>query len=357
MVATALALCGCESNLHSSSNAQTSSDQPTEVKIGDGVKQGSAKGSGQSSAKGSGESLTQDAATDEASDGTVNPLISAVELKKLLDSKPSGVKILEPGKDESVYQAGHLPTAQFVHWIDDMTDPAKVDQYNNLQADQFAKLMCELGIQADDRVIIYDRMTSRLSTRLFWTFKCFGHTQVQILDGGFENWKSESLGLSTDTPKVLKSQYEMQTACPELCADMKFVQAQLNDPKTRLVDGRPAEQYSGQAAGRVFHTGAEHPRKGHITGAVNIFWKDNFNQDGTFKSIEELRKLYTNASVHPDDCVVTYCNEGLHAAPPWFILTQLLDYKNVRLYDSSMAEWASSENPMSVKKNLPAKKK
>ena len=77
-----------------------------------------------------------------------------------------------------------------------------------------------------------------------------------------------------------------------------------------------------------------------------MVWASNFNEDGTFKSSEELKAIYQDVGVLPDQCVITYCNEGLHAAPPWFVLTQLLDFKDVRLYDSSMAEWAKSEYPL-----------
>lgn len=277
-----------------------------------------------------------------------SPLISADELKTLLATQAKSVKVIEPAKNQADFLEGHLPAAQFVHWVDDMTDPENVTQYNNLQTQQFEELMSQLGIENDDHVIIYDRMNSRLSTRLFWTFKFFGHQQVQILDGGFEYWNSKQYPNSTEVIQVTTSGYEVASTNESLIAKMDFVEAQLEQPEMQLVDGRSPAQFSGEEAGKVFHTHEEHPRRGHIPGAINVFWKDNFNEDGTFKSLEDLRELYGSAGALPGNNVITYCNEGLHAAPPWFVLHEMLDYENVRLYDSSMAEWAKSDTPMKM---------
>ncbi len=291
---------------------------------------------------------TESVEKDDTQVETVSPLITADELKKLIAMDDPNIKILEPGKTPVDFSSGHPPRAQFVHWVNDMTDSENLERYNNPKAGQFAELMSKLGIQNDDRIVIYDRMDSRLSTRLFWTLKYYGHKQVQVLDGGFAAWKSKSFALTRDSLRISKSKYSVSTMQEELLAEMELVESQLDDPNTMLIDGRPPEQFSGKLPGRVFHTDKPHSRKGHIPGAVNVFWKDNFNADGTFKSANELRSLYENANVKPSNNVITYCNEGLHAAPPWFVLTQLLDYENVRLYDSSMAEWAKSKHPLKI---------
>jgi len=287
------------------------------------------------------------AATQQVS---ASPLIGAEKLKELIDSGQSNLRILEPSKSLKAYQKGHIPSAFYLHWVDDMINPKDVERYTNLDAEQFAKLVNKLGINKDTQIVIYDRMSSRLSTRLFWTFKYFGHDQVRILDGGFKAWGSQ-YRLSTETPDspvAAESEFAVQMRT-ELLAEIKFVRDHLDDSNVRFIDGRPTDQYTGKDFGKVFHTGKPHRNKGHIPEAVNVFWKDNFQPNGTFKSIPELRKLYADAGVKPDQCVVTYCNEGLHAAPPWFVLTELLGYKDVRLYDSSMAEWANADNPIDKK--------
>lgn len=288
---------------------------------------------------------------ETATQSSLSPLITAAELKALIDSGEPSLRVLEPAVKIDDFLRGHVPKAQYLHWVTDMTDPDNREQYNNLSSAQFAKLMNGLKLNNQNRIVIYDRLSSRLSTRLYWTLKYFGHGKVQILDGGHQAWIAqyrESDQIEHNT--VENSKYKVREANSEILAQMAFVEKHLNDPKTKFVDGRPVDQFRGDVEGQIFHTKKAHPRNGHIPKAINVFWKDNFDKDGKFKSQAQLRELYQNAGIQPDQCVVTYCNEGLHAAPPWFVLTQLLGYKNVKLYDSSMAEWARSKNPMATSK-------
>ena len=138
-------------------------------------------------------------------DSAISPLITVDQLQKLIDTDTPGIKILEPAVDLAAFSKGHLPGAQYVDWVKDMTDPKYVARYNNPTADQFTQRMSKLGISNDDRIIIYDRLNSRLSTRLFWTLKYFGHEKVQVLDGGYSLWKSKSFPLSTKTSDPVDS--------------------------------------------------------------------------------------------------------------------------------------------------------
>ena len=291
----------------------------------------------------SSETLENNSAT--AGSDPLPALISAEELKRVLDSDQANVRLLECSTALDKYQKGHIPGAIYVHWLDDMISAQNQDLYSNPIPKQLAASMSRKGIGNQDRIIIYDRIASRLATRLYWTLKVYGHKQVQILDGGFQAWQAK-YELSDKNVDYPPSEFHVATPREELLAEIDFVKTHLSDANTRFVDGRPDAQYTGEKPGKVYHTGKLHAKKGHIPAAVNVFWKDNFNPDGTFKSIPELKELYANADVRPDQCVVTYCNEGLHAAPPWFVLTQLLDYKDVRLYDNSMAEWANGDNPV-----------
>ena len=285
-----------------------------------------------------------------ATQPALSPLISAVELKALIESEDESVRVLEPATEPKDFLKGHIPTARFLHWVTDMTDANKRELYTNLSPVQFGKLMNKLGIENDSRIIIYDRLSSRLSTRLFWTLKYFGHEKVQVLDGGHKAWTSKfAQTIETDETSDFKvSNYNVGDPISKLLAEMAFVEKHLNDPKTKFIDGRPVDQFKGAVPGKVFHTDKRHSKNGHIPNAINIFWKDNFDENGKFKTSTQLRELYQNAGIQSDQCVVTYCNEGLHAAPPWFVLTQLLGYENVKLYDSSLAEWANCEKPMDV---------
>ena len=111
-----------------------------------------------------------------------------------------------------------------------------------------------------------------------------------------------------------------------------------------MIDGRPNSQFTGEKPGKAFHTNTAHKRKGHVPSAANIPWKDNLNEDGTFKSIPELRDLYESNGISLDREIITYCNEGLHAAMPWFIIRELFGNTEVQLYDDSMVEWANRDD-------------
>jgi thiosulfate/3-mercaptopyruvate sulfurtransferase len=293
-------------------------------------------------------SVTNESGSTESSE--ISPLISAGELAELIKAKTEGLRVLEPGRKTAEFVSGHIATAGFIHWVDDMTDPDDAATYKNPDEAQFVELMSRLGINSSDRIVIYDRLSSRLSTRLYWTLKYFGHEKVQVLNGGIQAWET-GYQLSKDKVEYSRSEYEVGDIQSQILAEMALVKEHLKKSSACLIDGRPEKQFSGEVAGKVFHTNKEHSRKGHIPGAVNVFWKNNFNDDGLFKSAEELTKLYQEAGVLDDRCVITYCNEGLHAAPPWFVLTEILGYENVRLYDSSMAEWSKTDEPMTTEKN------
>ncbi|MEM7317125.1 MAG: sulfurtransferase [Planctomycetota bacterium] len=284
-----------------------------------------------------------DDASAQTDSSTVSPLVTAVQLEKLVGNDE--VRILEVGRDAKEYTDGHIPSALFVHWIDDLSNPKSPDRFNNIDRPAMEKLLSRLGIQHDTHIVLYDELASRLSTRMYWSLKYYGHDRVSVLDGGQYGWVHSKRKLSREKPKVKPTKYVVQKMNPKYAASAKIIMDRLGRPNLKLVDGRPPKQFTCAEPGRVFHTDKPHKRRGHIPGASSIFWKQNFNKDGTFKSEAELRKLYSE--VHqPGATIVTYCNEGLHAAPPWFVLHELLGAKDVRVYDDSMSEWANSDRPL-----------
>ena len=280
---------------------------------------------------------------DKSSARRPSALLKVADLKKQLSRK--NLRILELGSKPKAYEKAHIEGAQFVHWIRDITDPGKSERYNIIDQKAFEKLMQRLGITRKSHLVLYDDMCSRLSTRMYWTLKYYGHDNVQILDGGKGLWaRSEKM---TNSKVVFpRTKYAAGKIRTDIKIDMKTLAASLASRSFQLLDGRMPEQYSGEKPGKVFHTGKPHRKKGHIPGAINICWKENFNQDGTFKSPDELKKLYKQRGIASDRPTVTYCNEGLHAAPPWFVMTELLKARDVKLYDDSMCEWANSEKPV-----------
>ncbi|MCG8651645.1 MAG: sulfurtransferase [Pirellulales bacterium] len=276
-------------------------------------------------------------------------LISSEQLESLLHDPR--LCIIDMGPEKTAYDKGHIPGAVYADWIKDISDPAKPERYNLADPASMEKLLSRLGAKNDSCIVIYDDLENRLSTRMYWSLKYYGHQDLHVLDGGRAAWTAHH-ALSGKAVARPRTQYKIDVSNVQFSADMKYIADHLDAQNVTLVDGRPPAQYSGEEPGRVFHTGTAHRKRGHIPGAVSIFWKDNFNSDGTFKSRAELKKLY--APVLEAETVVTYCNEGLHAAPPWFVLREILGKKDVRVYDDSMSEWANSSQPTELGAAKPA---
>jgi len=255
-----------------------------------------------------------------------------------------GLRILELGQSYEEYLQAHIPNALYLDWLSDITDPEKPEQYLILSSSALEELMGRLGVSRDSLVVLYDTLSNRLSTRMYWTLRYYGHEQVRILDGGVQAWERAGYEFTGEVPEYSPVAYRIDRINEQYRVDRLQIESRLHDDDFILIDGRPREQYTGDAPGTVFHTGSTHLRKGHIYGAINIPWHLNFNADGTFKSVDQLRELYELRGVRPGHTIVTYCNEGLHAAPPWFVLKELLGYKDVRLYDASLAEWANLDD-------------
>jgi len=277
-------------------------------------------------------------------------LVNAQWLMANLDDR--SLRLFDLGKSRPEYLRSHIANASFLDWRTDITDSSDPGKYTLLSKQDLERLLSKHGVETDSVIVLYDNLTSRLSTRMYWTLQYYGHQNIRILDGGEQAWLSAGYPLVEEAPHYAASIYEVSEINSELLADREYIVEGLARNEIVLVDGRPSAQYTGDTPGKVFHTGVEHNRKGHIYGAKNVVWKDNFRPDGTFKSIEELRELYLQHHVEDGKPVVTYCNEGLHAAPPWFVLHELLGYEDVRLYDNSLAEWANdTQTPMKTGKH------
>ncbi len=271
-----------------------------------------------------------------------------VDARWLMDNleEPS-LRLFDLGKSHSEYLSAHIPNAIFLDWRKDITDSSDPGKYTLLAKKDLERLLRKHGVEQNSIIVLSDNLTSRLSARMFWTLRYYGHRDIRILDGGEQAWLSTGFPLVEELPQHATSNYQVLEINTELLATRDYIEEGLGRDDIVLVDGRPFAQYTGDTPGKVFHTGVEHSRKGHIYGAKNVVWKDNFRPDGTFKSAKALRALYLERHVPADSSVVTYCNEGLHAAPPWFVLHELLGYEDVRLYDNSLAEWANDfDTPM-----------
>jgi len=295
------------------------------------------------------QSLQQESAGQKMS-----PLITVAALAQKMEAGEE-ICLIEIGDKRKDYDRGHIEGAHFFHWIKDIIDPKVSDRYNILNQASIEALLSKHGVANDSHIVLYDRLASRLSTRMFWTLNFWGHDKVQVLDGGFVKWSS-SQPTTIVVPEVESTNYKVATVRRELRSDVERVEELVNSSSGTLIDGRPVKQFTGDEPGAVFHTGKRHKNRGHIPGAVNIPWKSNLNADGTFKSALELKRMYRQSGMDADGPVVTYCNEGLHAALPWFVASALLERENVSIYDDSMAEWANSDRPVQMEELEPLKK-
>lgn len=234
------------------------------------------------------------------------------------------------------YMQGHIPGAVYIDWTQDIVDLDDPVEAQIALPDKFAQTMERLGIGDQHLVVVYDaHPASQFATRLWWALTYYGHNNVAVLNGGLPKWQRENRPMSTEIPSYPPAKFTpaVQHA---LRATAQDVLAALNQPGTRLLDARDAAQYNGTLA-------RSHGRAGHIPGAINVPREDLIAPDGTFRSNEELRSVFSSAQVKPEERVIAYCNGGVAATSALFSLA-LLGYPTLTNYDGSWNEWGSRED-------------
>jgi thiosulfate/3-mercaptopyruvate sulfurtransferase len=268
--------------------------------------------------------------------GYANPevLVSTEWVATHLDDPK--VRVVEVDVDTTAYDEGHVPGSVGWNWQTDLCDTLRRDivPRGDLEA-----LLGEAGVTPDMTVVLYGDNNNWFACWAYWQLKMYGHRDVRIMNGGRKKWILEGRPLSTDEPEVEETEYEV--AEPD-----SGVRAFLNEVMTHsaaggtLVDVRSPDEYTGRI---LAPPGLPETcqRGGHIPGAQNIPWGANCNEDGTFKSAEELRALYEERGVTPEQEVVAYCRIGERSSLTWFALKELLGYPRVKNYDGSWTEWGN----------------
>lgn len=273
------------------------------------------------------------------------PLVDVDWLAQHIDDPD--LRIVDLAHRRKNYNEGHIRGAVFVDWRREIIHGDHPDLYLMPSREQYAALMSRIGVTPDTWLVLTDNMESRASIRFYLTLRYFGHDRVSVLNGGTNAWKAAGEDVESDPPVIVETDYQVPAVRPEFLSAMHEVAAAVGNRDAVLLDSRSPDQFTGESPGKIFHTGREHKRRGHIESAINIPWTENFREDGTFKSLDELRQLYSGNGLDGADNVVTYCNEGLHATIPWFVLYELLGRKNTRVYEHSLGEWANrEETPM-----------
>lgn len=243
------------------------------------------------------------------------------------------LRIVDMVTEPEEYQKAHVAGAVYLH-VNDSRIAVPAGGFRLPTAEEGARLLGTLGIAPDTTVVMYDDQGGLHASRLFFTLEVLGHARVAILDGGIQAWRRARHPVTTEIPKIARTEYAPQIQGGRV-ASAEWVRERLGDKGVVLVDARTPEEYAGKDV--------RAKRGGHIPGAVSLEWKLNLRPDLTFKPLDELRALYAAKGVTPDKTVVTYCQTHHRAAHTYFAL-RLLGYPRVVGYDRSWVEWGNRED-------------
>ncbi len=250
-----------------------------------------------------------------------------------------GLVVVESDEDVLLYETGHIPNAIKIDWHTDLQDQVQRDY---LDGEHFARLLSERGIARNDTVVFYGDNFNWWAAYALWVFRLFGHEDVRLLDGGRQKWESEGREMTKEVVARPPTEYPMvDRVDAPIRAFREDVMGHIASDRP-LVDVRSPEEYRGELLHMPNYPQEGALRGGHIPGAANVPWKLAANDDGTFKSVEDLRAIYLDEQgLAPDDDVIAYCRIGERSSHTWFVLTHLLGFGNVRNYDGSWTEWGN----------------
>ena len=263
-----------------------------------------------------------------------NSLVTAQWVEDNLDT--DGVVLIEVDEDTTAYDKGHIRGAIKLDWTTDLQDQVRRDFVNK---EQFEALLSERGVSNDDTVVLYGGNNNWFAAYAYWYFKLYGHQDVKLLDGGRKKWELDSRELTDELPTRAKTSYTAQEQDPSIRAFRDEVVAAIGTQN--LVDVRSPDEYAGRLLAPAHLPQEQAQRAGHIPTSVNVPWSKNANDDGTFKSDEELTALYDEVGFDTDKDTIALCRIGERSSLTWFVLTELLGRKNVKNYDGSWTEYGS----------------
>jgi thiosulfate/3-mercaptopyruvate sulfurtransferase len=255
----------------------------------------------------------------------------------LAHHKDPKVVIAEVDVNTAAYNEGHIPGAIGWAWNSQLCDIVRRDI---LSQEQFEALMSSSGITPDTTVVIYGDNNNWFAAWAFWQMKIYGHKDVRLMNGGRKKWLSEGRELSMEEPKVTPTTYRASKADLSLRAFLPQVQEAQKQAKASMVDVRSPQEFTGEI---LAPPGLPETcqRGGHIPGARNIPWSKACNDDGTFKTFDELKTIYGSEGIDGSTPVIAYCRIGERSSHTWFVLKYLLGLKNVTNYDGSWTEWGN----------------
>ncbi len=251
----------------------------------------------------------------------------------------SNVRLLEVDVDTQAYDEGHIPGAVGLNWETQLQDQLRRDLASK---ENLERLMGSAGVTPDMTVVVYGDNNNWFAAWALWQLKRHGHKDVRIMNGGRVKWLAEGRETTTEKPDIAASTYTAQDPDDSIRAKRDQVITAVQSGSSRLVDVRSPDEFSGKLLAPPGLEGKEGcQRGGHIPGAANIPWGKAVNEDGTFKSVDELNELYGSQGIDGSGETIAYCRIGERSSHTWYVLKYLLGHDNVRNYDGSWTEWGN----------------
>ncbi len=235
------------------------------------------------------------------------------------------------------YKVGHIPGAIGWNWKAALWDPFERQFPTN---DDFCSRLGNYGIHSDTTVIFYG-VPVQFGTYAWWVFRLFGHADVRMLNGGQVKWQREGRSITQEVPTISQVTYRMSGRSEQMRAGRDYVLEKIDDPACTILDHRSTEEYSGIRVGLPGKPDVGAERYGRIPGALHIPFDAFLNDDTTFKSTLEIRKILSALALDESQSIISYCRLAHRATLASFVMTELLGYENVRVYDGSWTEWGS----------------
>ncbi|GAA3460821.1 sulfurtransferase [Saccharothrix longispora] len=261
-------------------------------------------------------------------------LVSAAWSEENLDTP--GVVFVEVDEDTTAYDGGHVPGAVKIDWKTELQDPVRRDFVDRAG---FEALLSAKGIANSDTVVLYGGNNNWFAAYAYWYFKLYGHDSVKLLDGGRKKWELDGRPLDKDVVRREPTTYTAQDQDLTIRAFRDEVVEAIGDKN--LVDVRSPDEFSGKLLAPAHLPQEQAQRGGHIPSAINVPWSKAANEDGTFKSNDELDRIYGEAGFDGSRKTIAYCRIGERSSHTWFALHELLGHGDVKNYDGSWTEYGS----------------
>jgi thiosulfate/3-mercaptopyruvate sulfurtransferase len=262
-------------------------------------------------------------------------LVDADWLQEHLNDQ--SIRIVEVDENPALYADAHIPGAIGFDWKQDLQDHVRRDF---LRPEDFGELFGGRGVSNDHTIVLYGDRNNWFAAYTYWYLKYYGHDKVLLLNGPREKWIADGRPTTSEVPSYPAATFVAQPGDESIRARREEVLAAIDAP-TKLVDVRSPAEFAGEIISPQGYEQEGAQRGGHIPGAASIPWAQAVRDDGTFKSAEELRELYSGKGVLNGDEIIAYCRIGERSAHTWFVLHELLGRDDVKNYDGSWTEWGS----------------